>query len=123
MSVRAGRLRRRQTLAEWLLVPCLSSKVASEVGVATLMIGYDLDEPGQNYEAVSDAIKSLSSTWWHRLDSTWLVKTTLNATQARDRIWAVMDSNDELLVINITGDAWAAQGFDSYKWLKDNMSG
>jgi hypothetical protein len=91
--------------------------------VATLMIGYDLDEPGQNYEAVSDAIKSLSSTWWHRLDSTWLVKTTLNATQARDRIWAVMDSNDELLVINITGDAWAAQGFDSYKWLKDNMSG
>jgi len=87
------------------------------------MIGYDLDKPGQDYEKVWDEIKSLSSRWWHRLDSTWLVRTTLTATQVRDRVWAVMDSNDELLVINVTGDSWAAKGFSSYQWLNDNMSG
>jgi hypothetical protein len=34
-----------------------------------------------------------------------------------------MDANDELLVINVTGDGWAGAGFDSYTWLQNNMKG
>ena len=56
-----------------------------------MVSGYDLDKPGQNYEKVWDEIKSLSSAYWHKLDSTWLVVTSLTATLVRDRVWAVMD--------------------------------
>ena len=30
--------------------------------------------PGQNYESLIDAIKAIAGTWWHCLDSTWIIK-------------------------------------------------
>ena len=46
--------------------------------MATYMIGYDLNRPGQDYPALIDAIKRLG-TWWHHLDSTWIVVTDQKA--------------------------------------------
>ena len=46
--------------------------------MGTLLIGYDLDKPGQNYESLFVAIKTLGE-WWHYLDSTWLVATNRSA--------------------------------------------
>ena len=43
--------------------------------MATMLIGYDLNRPGQNYDDLFDEIKNLG-TWWHCLDSTWLVNKT-----------------------------------------------
>ena len=85
----------------------------------TLLIAYDLNRPAQKYTELIKAIKDLGP-WWHHLDSTWLVSTSLSPSQARQRLWAVMDSNDELLVINVVGDTWAADGFEdsAYAWLK-----
>lgn len=45
-------------------------------------INYDLKRPGQNYEALYEAIKSCGA-WWHHLGSTWLVDTNLNAKGIR----------------------------------------
>lgn len=89
-----------------------------------MLIGYDLDKPGQNYEKLSERIKGLGA-WWHNLDSTWFVKTNKTAVQVRDHLQGVLDENDKLLVVAVTGDAWAGTGFkdSAYKWLKDNMSG
>lgn len=88
----------------------------------TLLIGYDLNKSGQNYEDLIDAIKDMGA-WWHYLDSTWLVKTEETHVTARNKLKHHLDSNDELLVINVTGDAAAWTGFSDSagKWLKDNL--
>lgn len=85
--------------------------------MATLLVGYDLNSPGQNYDALIDRLKQVGSNWWHRLDSSWLIKTTLSASELRDDLKRYIDSGDELLVLDVTGATWAATGFDSYDWL------
>lgn len=75
----------------------------------TLLIGYDLNRPGQRYDDLIDAIKSLG-TWWHHLDSTWIVDTSLGASQVRDRLSRTIDAGDELLVVDVTNRNWASRG-------------
>jgi hypothetical protein len=88
----------------------------------TLLIGYDLNKPGQNYEPLWDKLKSYG-TWWHHLDSTWLIRTNLSATQLRDALAPLIDSSDELLVIDVSGRSWAGRGFSdrAFQWLHDNL--
>jgi len=51
------------------------------------------------------------------------VKGDLTARDLRDALKAFIDSNDELLVVEITGDAAAWAGFsdDGSRWLRDNL--
>jgi hypothetical protein len=77
----------------------------------TLLVGYDLNRPGQNYEALTAKLKSYS-TWWHHLDSTWLIRTDLDAVQLRDELKPLVDPSDELLVIDISGRAAAWTGLE-----------
>lgn len=88
----------------------------------TLLIGYDLNKAGKNYEGLIEEIKK-ASTWWHHLDSTWLVKSDESAKEVRDRLKPHLDADDELLVVNITGDVAAWVGFSDRgsKWLKENL--
>lgn len=88
----------------------------------TLLIGYDLNKVGQNYENLIAQIKAMGA-WWHHLDSTWLVKTSETHTSARDRLRPHIDRNDELLVIDVTGDAAAWYGFTDKggRWLHENL--
>lgn len=70
------------------------------------LISYDLDKPGQNYQALIErlnqhgAIRVLYSQW--ALSSTW------SAEELRDDLqtWPYMDTNDRILVIEIAGQ-WA----------------
>lgn len=90
--------------------------------MSTYQVGYDLDKPGQDYSDLIEAIKGLG-VWWHHLDSTWLVKSNLTATGVRDALKDRLDSNDELLVIDVTGAARAWYGFNASgsKWLKETF--
>jgi len=64
-----------------------------------LFIAYDLMQPGQNYEAVRDTIKSLGQ--WHQFQlSLFYVHTSLSPEQAFNKVVSVMDANDRLAVIN-----------------------
>ncbi|WP_278265263.1 hypothetical protein [Nocardia sp. AG03] len=89
-----------------------------------LMIGYDLNRPGQKYEELIEYLKS-QGTWWHQLDSTWLVKTPLTAVEMRNAVKARVDANDEVLVVNVTGDMWATFGMSDKgnAWLQKHMDG
>ncbi|MFQ2400411.1 hypothetical protein [Aeromonas dhakensis] len=64
-----------------------------------LFISYDLYAPGQNYAAVIEEIKSLGP-WASVHKSLWYVNSSLGHEDVAKRIWAKMDSNDSLLVIN-----------------------
>ena len=77
----------------------------------TLLVGYDLNRPLQDYPRLLAYLRS-GGTWWHHLDSTWLVVTTFTATQLRDALLPLIDANDELLVIDVTGRPRAWRGFD-----------
>lgn len=88
----------------------------------TLMIGYDLNSPGQRYSDLIARIKN-HGAWWHHLDSTWFVRTSLSASTMRDDLRRYIDSGDELLVVDVTGDGWAGRGFEerAYEWLRNNL--
>lgn len=87
-----------------------------------ILIGYDLNAQGQDYDQLIDRIKTLGA-WWHHLDSTWIVQTNMSATSVRDALKPLLDKNDELLVVNITGDAAAWCGFNQSgsDWLKKHL--
>jgi len=73
------------------------------------VISYDLNKPGQNYSGLFKAIKNLGS-WWHHLDSTWLVDSSLSATKISDILDTKIDKNDSLLIFRL--------GKDKNGWLK-----
>ncbi|WMS43141.1 hypothetical protein RDV64_01680 [Acuticoccus sp. MNP-M23] len=84
-------------------------------------INYDLKRPGQNYEALHEAIKGCGA-WWHFLDSTWLVDTNLSAKGVWDSIATHVDKNDFVLVIGVTRDyqGWLPQ--EAWEWLNSRSS-
>lgn len=87
----------------------------------TYLIGYDLNKSGQDYDSLIEQIKTLGS-WWHCLDSTWIVKSNLSATDIRDKLSAYIDSNDELLVAKLSGEAaWTGFSKECADWLKENL--
>ncbi|UOZ10203.1 hypothetical protein [Amycolatopsis sp. WQ 127309] len=88
----------------------------------TLLVAYDLNRPGQNYEELIKFLKA-EGTWWHCLDSTWMVRTSKSTAQLRDEIKRLVDANDEVLVMNVTGDGWASFGLsaEATDWLQKNL--
>lgn len=87
-----------------------------------LHISYDLNVPGQNYEAVIAKIKTLGA-WAKIHKSFWYVKSSMSATQARDAVWSVMDASDTVYVVDATNNeaAWQnlsqeASAFIAKKW-------
>lgn len=90
--------------------------------MALLLVGYDLTRKGEHdYEPVWTALRE-SGTWWHALDSTWLVVTPMTAVQMRDRLAALVHSDDRVLVFDVTGRWRAWRGFSSNAsdWLRNH---
>lgn len=87
----------------------------------TLLVGYDLNRPGQDYSDLIEHLKSYDN-WWHHLDSTWVIRTSDSAKDVRDAVKAYMDSNDKLLVVELTGvGAWAGFNEEGSQWLFDHL--
>lgn len=90
--------------------------------MATLLVAYDLDKPGQDYGVITDKLRSFGA-WWHHLDSTWLVCVEMTPAQLRDQLRPLIDANDKLLVIDIThrSAAWAGLSDRAAQWIKANI--
>lgn len=87
----------------------------------SILIAYDLNKQGQDYTTLIKEIKTLGK-WWHCLDSTFIVKTNRSCVEIRDFLKKYIDSNDELLVVKLTGEgAWTGFTKDCSVWLKDNL--
>lgn len=90
--------------------------------MATLLVGYDLDKPGQDYTKLVDKLNSFPAHW-HCLDSTWMVVADLTPEQLRDQLQPLIDQNDKLLVIDVSNDSAAWVGFNEKcsSWIKNNL--
>ena len=85
------------------------------------LIGYDLHKSGQDYSALIAAIKKIG-IWWHCLDSTFIVKSSLSEILIRDSLSKHIDSNDKILVVSLTGvGAWIGFEKECSEWLKNNL--
>ncbi|KNY21703.1 hypothetical protein AKJ13_15835 [Methylobacterium sp. ARG-1] len=94
--------------------------------MATYIIGYDLNREGANYsarnKALTDRIKELFPTYWHHLDSTWLVVSSYTAVQIRDDLGRFLDNNDELFVGTVGAPAaWKGFSQRGSSWLKSHL--
>lgn len=87
---------------------------------SNLFISYDLYRPGQNYEQVAQSIKNLGA-WAKIHQSFWYVKSTVGISDAGKRIWAVMDQNDKLIVIDTTNNSavWYNLSEEVAKHIRD----
>lgn len=88
----------------------------------TLCVNYDLYRPGQDYSELITRLKSYPS-WWRCLKSTWLVRAPLTHAQLRDELLPLLDANDRLLVIDVTGDAraWSGLPENCGAWLRNDF--
>lgn len=91
--------------------------------MANILFGYDLNKAGQDYSSLISGIKTTFPSYWHCLDSTWIVKTDWTPVQVRDWLQTRVDANDEVFVVDITGKsaAWAGFTGNCQSWLKDNL--
>jgi len=85
------------------------------------LISYDLDKPNRNYEELYEKIKSLGS-WWHCLESVWIVDTAKNTAEIRDALTSVLDSGDKIAVFHLS-KGWATKNLDKdcNNWLKEHI--
>jgi len=90
--------------------------------MAVHWVNYDLNKTGQNYDELIKYLKSHQS-WAKPLKSSFLVKTSLGVGELRDGIKKHIDSNDDVLVINVDGRSWASYGISSEvtDWMKQNL--
>jgi hypothetical protein len=92
--------------------------------MASYLIGYDLNRPigEDDYTEMITTIKENFPTWWHNLDSTWIVRTEMTAVEIRNLLMPLIDSGDELLVVGLTGaGAWTGFNLKGSQWLKNNL--
>ena len=75
----------------------------------TLLVGYDLNKQPESYADLIAKLKSFG-TWWHGLDSTWLIRSDHTVAQLRDELMAFLDRDDELVLLDVTGDSWGSYG-------------
>lgn len=83
-------------------------------------VSYDLNKAGQNYNALYEELKK-AGTWWHYLDSTWLIDTSLTAQSLSDRLLKHIDSNDRLLVIKVTRDYQGYLPKEAWDWINQRV--
>lgn len=95
--------------------------------MATYIIMYDINQEGEGYSEANkkliDRIKELFSTYWHYLDSTWIVVTEdMDQKQIRNDLKEYLDENDELLVVKSGKDgAWHGFSKKASDWLVENL--
>lgn len=88
----------------------------------TFLISYDLNNKSKDYNVLHDEIKK-SITWWHYLESVWIITANDTLNSLRTRLQNVLDDDDNLLVIEI--DSGRADGWlptDAWEWLRKNTS-
>ena len=84
-------------------------------------ISYDLNNPGQNYDNLIEAIKKYG-TYCKMNKSDWIISTNDNATTIRNNLKKYLDSNDRLFVGQLTGvAAWSGYQESTTEWLKKNL--
>jgi hypothetical protein len=86
-----------------------------------LLVTYDLKTSGHNYTPFYEALKTQGTSWWHYLSSTWLIDTNKTPKQLYDAVVPHITTNDNLLIIEVTGQYWGYLPKDSWEWVQRRL--
>lgn len=86
----------------------------------SLILTYDLCEPGKDYASLYEKIKSYSK-WAKITESTWFIKTDKTCVDVRDELTSEMDDNDRLFVAELSGVAAWRNVICKSDFLKENL--
>lgn len=84
------------------------------------LISYDLNKIGKNYSDLYTTIKN-HYTWWHYLDSTWLIYTSESTNQIWNRFSSIIDNNDSILIIEVKDNYQGWLPKEAWIWIKKYM--
>ncbi|TAL19297.1 hypothetical protein EPN90_03975 [Patescibacteria group bacterium] len=90
----------------------------------TFLISYDLMGPETREDYVQLITHIKSFTYWAKpLKSVWLIKTDKGIAEVRNELKQYTDSNDKILVIDVSGANWATSNISTQitEWLKNNI--
>jgi hypothetical protein len=90
---------------------------------ATILITCDIHPPKDTaYADLTKAVQSLGA-WWHHLETVWIVKSVHTPAEIRDQLKVHLGTEDQLLVIDVSGDSagWAGVNDVGSKWLDENI--
>jgi hypothetical protein len=81
-------------------------------------VSYDLRNPGRDYGELYRYLNQFEHC--HPLESLWLIDTAEAPSEVRDQIADIIDTNDGVLVIDVTGRASAWQKLNDAcgDWIK-----
>jgi hypothetical protein len=90
--------------------------------VRAFLIALNLTGEPEEYERLTDRLVAFG-TWWHHLDNVFIIRTDLAAQALLDKLREVVRAEDQLLVVEIGGQSWAADGFpdEGADWLRENL--
>lgn len=89
--------------------------------MTTLLITYDLNKPGKDYNDLLKTIKSYSS--WARLsESSYAIKTDHSPQQVFDTLKSFIDQNDNIYIITLKKPYTGFGPKDVNNWLENHLS-
>jgi hypothetical protein len=94
-----------------------------DAGTATILIACDIHpSKGEAYEYLVRVIQSLG-TWWHHLETIRIVRSAHTPGEICDRLKSHVGIEDQLLVIDISGDTagWVGVNDAGSKWLNEHV--
>lgn len=88
------------------------------------MVTYDLNNPGQNYDDVINAIKESSTKCISCWKSSYLIKSNyLSANDIQAKIEPYLDSNDSLLVIEVVNNKQGWLSKEQWNYINNSIFG
>ena len=85
--------------------------------MALYAIGYELENSGNTYATLIEEIETYE-TWWHCLESTWIIGSPKTADQVKNHLQQYIGLNDKLVVLEIAGNAaWVGFDKECSDWL------
>jgi len=89
----------------------------------TYLISYDLIKPetSPEYARLFQLLRSFPQ-WAKVLRSVWLIKTDQSSGEVMDMLRGATDSNDKILVIEVTNNWWTYNVLKEVSdWMKGNL--
>jgi hypothetical protein len=86
------------------------------------LVSYDLKVPGRDYGKLYEVLKSADS-WWHYLESTWMLYSNEDIGAWNGRIRSVLDENDRFIIMDVTGkqrNGWLQS--KAWEWIRKHQT-
>ena len=84
-------------------------------------VSYDLRGVNRDYTPLFEALQTNVDSWWHFLESTWLISTNESALQVWERLRRTILRDDSLLIIEVRHNLNGWLPPEAWQWIRANV--